>query len=307
MIVNHRDQDHFLELLRTNQVPLGKGIGCDLDNNLRFKEGSFNIVLGHANVGKTYWLLFYLLCLSAKHDLKHLIYSSENTIHGIKRNLLELYLGAKVGTLSKEELERGKLFIELHFDFIDASKAMTIDEFMRDVQKMTNYDTLMIDPHNSFLRPKGSNAHEYDYEMATKLRLFCKKTRTTVYLCIHAATEALRKINKEGDYQGHPMPPTMADAEGGGKWGNRADDFLVIHRYVSDPHNWMYTHIHVKKIKETETGGKPTMLNEPIMFRLENGTGFSCGGVNPLANDTKKELSGNLDFRNFKNNFETPF
>jgi hypothetical protein len=283
MKVDHREQDEFLELLRTNRVPLGKGLGIHLDEHLRFKEGSFNIILGHANVGKTYWLLFYLLCLSAKHDLKHLIHSAENTVHGIKRNLIELFTGKKVGTLSFEEMQEAKKFIEKHFDFINTTKAQTIDDFMKSVQTMGRYDTLMIDPHNSFLKPKGVNPHEYDYEIATKLRLFCKTRNTTIYLCIHAATEALRKTHKDGEYAGHPMPPTMADAEGGGKWGNRADDFIVIHRYVADAHNWMYTHIHVKKVKETETGGKPTMLNEPVFFRLENGTGFSCNGVNPLS------------------------
>lgn len=298
MIVNHRNQDEYLELLRTNKIPLGKAIGCDLDNHLRFKIGTFNIILGHANVGKTYWLLFYLLCLSAKHDHKHLIYSAENSVQGIKRNLFELYMGKKVGTFTVEELETAKAFIEAHFDFIDTQKAWTIEEFMKETQRLGKYDTLMIDPHNSFLRPRGFNAHDYDYEMATKLRLFCKATKTSIYLCIHAATEALRKTHRDGDYEGHPMPPSMADAEGGGKWGNRADDFIVIHRYVADKNNWMYTHIHVKKVKETETGGSPTLMNEPIRFKLENGTGFSCSGVNPLVKEITqmKPLEANTSF-----------
>lgn len=282
MKVNHRDNDEFLELLRTNQVPIGKGIGVELDEYLRFKEASFNIILGHANVGKTYWVLFYFLCLSAKHDLKHLIYSSENTVVGIKRNLFELFIGKKITMFTTEEMDKAKAFIESHFDFVDTTKALTIEEFMKEVQKMGKYDTLMIDPHNGFLRPPGKNAHDYDYEMATRLRLFAKQTRTSIYLCIHAATEALRKTHRDGDYEGHPMPPNMSDAEGGGKWGNRADDFIVIHRYVADVSNWMYTHIHVKKVKETETGGKPTPLNAGVLFKYEYGTGFTCAGVNPL-------------------------
>lgn len=282
MIINHRHNDEFLELLRLNKVPIGKGIGIELDEYLRFKEASFNIILGHANVGKTYFVLYYLLCLSVKHDLKHLIYSAENTVVGMKRNLIELFMGKKIIELTENELQTAKNFIELHFDFIDSSKALTIEDFMKGVQELGNYDVLMIDPHNSFLRPKHSNAHEYDYEMATKLRLFAKKTNTTIYLCIHAATEALRKTHKEGDYEGHPMPPNMADAEGGGKWGNRADDFLVIHRYVADALNWMYTHVHVRKVKETETGGKPTPLNQGVLFKYEYGTGFTCAGINPL-------------------------
>jgi len=263
---------------------------------------NFNIILGHANVGKTYWLLWYLLSLSHKHNLKHLIYSAENTVHGIKRNLIELYSGRKIKGMPKEQLEECKQFVESHFDFIDSSKAWQLEEFMQEAQKDTSYDTLMIDPHNSFLRPRGVNPHEYDYEMATRLRLFCKKTDTTVYLCIHAATEALRKTHKDGDFNGHPMPPSMADAEGGGKWGNRADDFLVIHRYVADPTNWMWTHVHVKKVKETETGGMPTMLNDPIRFQLHNGTQFLCSGVNVLDmfKDNEKTNSA-LNFYDISN------
>lgn len=282
MLVNHRNNDEFLELLRNDKVPLGKGLGIALDNNIRFKEGSFNIILGHANVGKTYWLLWYLLCLSVKFNLKHLIYSSENSINGIKRNLIELLTKQKIKKLSKDELNNAKEFIESHFDFIDAQKAWTIEDFMREVQVLGNYDTLMIDPHNSFLKPKGVNAHDYDYEMATRLRLFAKKTNTTIYLCIHAATEALRKTHKDGEYNGHPVPPNMSDAEGGGKWGNRADDFLVIHRYPAHEAHWMFTEVHVKKVKETETGGMPTFANKPVLFRLEYGTQFTCEGINVI-------------------------
>lgn len=282
MIVNHRTNDEYLELLRQDKVPLGRGLGIKLDNHLRYKEGSFNIILGHANVGKTYWLLWYLLCLSVKYNLKHLIYSSENSINGLKRNLIELLNKQKIKNLSESELINSKNFIESHFDFIDAQKAWTIDEFMKGVQDLGNYDTLMIDPHNSFLRPKGSNAHDYDYEMATRLRLFAKKTNTTIYLCIHAATEALRKTHKEGEHNGLPIPPNMSDAEGGGKWGNRADDFLVIHRYPAHEASWMFTEVHVKKIKETETGGKPTFVNTPVLFRLEYGTQFTCDGINVI-------------------------
>ena len=282
MIVNHRNNDDYLELLRKDQVPLGKGLGIKLDDNIRFKPSSFNIILGHSNVGKTYWVLWYLLCISVKYNLKHLIYSSENSINGIKRNLIELLTKQKITKLTKQELKNAKGFLEAHFDFIDAQKAWTIEDFMREVQVLGNYDTLMIDPHNSFLKPKGINAHDYDYEMATRLRLFAKKTNTTIYLCIHAATEALRKTHKDGEYNGLPMPPNMSDAEGGGKWGNRADDFIVIHRYPAHEAHWMFTEVHVKKVKETETGGMPTFANKPVLFRLEYGTQFTCEGINVI-------------------------
>jgi hypothetical protein len=284
MIIDHRDNDNYLELARTNQIPLGLGLGIPLDENLRFKRGNFNIILGHANTGKTYWVLWYLLAHSVNNKLKHLIYSSENSVNGIKRNLIELYSGSKIVGMDSNKLDKCKKFIESHFDFVDTSKRLyEITDFMKEVQKMGRYDSLMIDPHNSFLAPRGVNKHDHDYEVASRLRLYAKTNKTTIFLCTHASTEALRKVHpKQHDKEGMPIPPNSADAEGGGKWVNRADDFLVIHRYTQSPNDWMFTEVHVKKVKETESGGKPTFLNEPVMFKLEEGTKFMNGGVNAI-------------------------
>ena len=298
MIIDHRENDEFLEQVRLDQVPQGLGIGIALDNNYRFKVGSFDIILGHANVGKTYWVLWYLLALSFKHDLKHLIYSAENSVNGLKRNLIELYASKKINQMSEEELSINKSFIEAHFDFIDHRKLWTIDEFMKEVQVTGNYDSLMIDPINSFQRPRGVNSHESDYETASKLRLFAKKTKTTIFVCMHASTEALRKVHpQKHDFEGLPIPPSGADAEGGGKWINRCDNFITAHRYTQSPTEWMYTDIHVKKIKESETGGAPTFINNPVKFKLNRGVEFLCGGVNAL-----EELQKSNDLINFINN-----
>jgi hypothetical protein len=299
MIIDHRNNDEYLELARLDKVPQGLGLFIPLDKHLRFKEGGFNIILGHANVGKTYWVLWYFLALSTNHSLKHLIYSAENSINGLKRNLIELYGKKKITQMNEAELQNCKDFIESHFDFIDHTRLMTIDEFMKGVQVNKNYDSIMIDPINSFTRPRGVNAHEHDYETSSKLRIFAKKTKTAVYVCMHASTEALRKVHPvKHDYEGLPIPPSGADAEGGGKWINRCDDFITIHRYTQSQSDWMWTQIHVKKVKETETGGAPTFLSEPVMFKLDNGTKFMCGGLDAVKQSEykPKPLTNNLDF-----------
>ena len=301
MIVNHRQQDDYLELLRQNKIPQGLGIGCNLDNHIRFKRASFNCILGHANVGKTYFVLFYLTALSKVHNLKHLIYSAENTIESLKRNILELYVGSKLVDMSTDQLETAKQWLEEHFDFVEA-KEWDINKFMEGVQKIgAKYDSLMIDPHNSFTRPFGTNAHEHDYLTATKLRFFAKKFDCTVFMCMHGATEALRKTHKSGEYEGLPVPPAAADAEGGGKWINRADDFWVIHRYTQHPHHWMDTHVHIKKVKDTFTGGSCTVFDQPVVFSMQYGTQFTCGGVNVLESEVPSMNNfANLDFDNEK-------
>ena len=70
------------------------------------------------------------------------------------------------------------------------------------------------------------------------------------------------------------MPPMASDVEGGGKFINRADEFIVIHRYTQHQTDWIYSDIHIRKVKELETGGRPTPLEDPI--RLES-MKFNCG------------------------------
>ena len=53
----------------------------------------------------------------------------------------------------------------------------------------------------------------------------------------------------------------MSDCEGGGKWSNRCDNFMVIHRYVQHAMDWMITNVHVRKVKDTDTGMMPTSLD----------------------------------------------
>ena len=123
-----------------------------------------------------------------------------------------------------------------------------------------HYDGLLIDPYNSLVKDpallKSVGGHEYDYQVASEMRLFCKNNNVTIWLNAHAVTEALRrKHTQDHEFAGLPQPCSMADVEGGGKWGNRADDVISIHRYTQHPTRWMVSDIHVVKVKETETGG----------------------------------------------------
>ena len=68
-----------LDEIRLGKVDTGLGIGIDaFDNHIKWKQGQFNMVNGHDNVGKTDVLLWYFVCMSKLHGKKHLIYSSEN-------------------------------------------------------------------------------------------------------------------------------------------------------------------------------------------------------------------------------------
>ena len=67
------------------------------------------------------------------------------------------------------------------------------------------------------------------------------------------------------------MAPNKADTEGGQKVANKSDDFITIHRITQHPTDWMITEVHVRKIKDTETGGRPTSLDMPVKFEMYRG------------------------------------
>jgi hypothetical protein len=120
------------------------------------------------------------------------------------------------------------------------------------------------------------NTHEYHYEALSELKSFGQKNGFGWFITHHAVTSALRLKDADKKY---PVAPRKEDTEQGGKVPNKADDFLTIHRLTQHPTDWMITEIHVRKIKDTETGGRPTGLDMPIKFERYKG-GYAYIEVN---------------------------
>ena len=172
----------------------------------------------------------------------------------------------------------------------------------KQIKDVWNYDGLLVDPYNPLTKDpallRSVGGHEYDYQIASEMRLFCKESNITMWLNAHAVTEALRRKHPSGhEFEGLPTPCGLADVEGGGKWGNRADDVVSIHRYTQSADRWMVSDIHVVKVKETETGGRPTSLESPISLRMMAGNvAFTVAGKDIIDHSVKKEVSPSLKF-----------
>lgn len=289
--------------VREGRVKEGYKFGHEaIDQFLRFKPKNFNIILGHANVGKTSLTIYLMLLLSLKHGLKWLIYSSENEPYSIMKKLIEYYNGEVLEKLSAAKFETSLMYLQQFFVIMDISDLLTYKSLLERAQEIHDeweYDGFLIDPYNSLAKDKdamaGLTGHDYDYLASTMMRMFCSKNNVSIWLNTHAVTEALRRTNKKGqNYEGFPSPPMAADSEGGGKWVNRASDFLVIHRYSQHPTDWMYSHLHVRKVKEMETGGRPTPMEEPVVMRSKIGNvGFEIAGldlVKEIRNFSKQTL-----------------
>ncbi len=309
MIANDKDGEKYLTSVRDGSFKPGRGIGCELDNHLRYKQNNFNIIAGHMNVGKTAWVLWYYFCLAIQHGITFCLYCAENEIGEQKESLIELYCMKALKDQTDLEYTAALLWVNhqfkwiAHEDWFNLHKKMMTYKDVLSAFKDTECDSLTIDPYNSLRVLDGSKGgHEYDYKVASEIRMHCKINNKSVYILAHGNTEALRKqYPKDHDkYPGFPIPLAAADIEGGGKWSNRCDDMIVPHRLTQHPSDYMITQIHVRKVKRTKTGGKPTVLDDPIECKMMQGIWFDVNGVNPITHKSEPrpaDLSPNMDFK----------
>lgn len=314
-----KDYDDYLQSVRDGTLVQGLTTGIpSLDDFFRFKEGDLVMTNGHDNAGKSVVMWYLALLSSMYHKWSWIIFSSENTLGGFMRKMIQFYWGLPLSgkyQMTEGQYQTAKKFIEDHFLLIKSEEDMfnykDIINMMKKAMKKKKLNAGMIDPYNSLKIDLSGfsklSTHEYHYEALSELKLFGKKTGIGLFVNHHAVTAALRLKDGEKKY---PVAPQKADTEGGGKVANKADDFLTIHRITQHPTDWMVTEIHVRKIKDTETGGRVTAIDSPVKLEMyNNGCSFierrDEGGhcVDPVSawhgNEKKAQLSANETGRLF--------
>lgn len=276
----------------------------EIDEYLRFKYSEFYLLIGHANVGKTTSTIYLFTVWAIKHGLKFLIWSSENTPDSIVRKIIEFKMGEPIQTASEEKIAKAVQWCDTHFKIIDVRELTTYKEILNEAKAIKDawhYDGLMIDPYNSLAKDrqlmKSVGGYEYNYQVLTEFRLFCKDNKVSIFLAAHGQTEAMRRTYPKGhEYENLPQPLNMSQVEGGGAFGNRVDTVLSIHRMTNHPQEWMYTEIHVLKIKITETGGRCTPFEQPVKLRMSrNNVGFEFLGKD-ILHSKKSEVNEIINF-----------
>ena len=297
MLINFDKHLKKLNDIRAGKVNEGLRLGVDrLDNHFRLVYGNLNFILGHANTGKTH-LVFYLMFLySLKHKVRWLVFSSENEPYALIRKLIEFAEGKPINQIETDDFKKQYDWVYNHFKFVDTEKAYTYKDLLElatAIKKAWDYQGFLIDPLNSLKKniPKNSNSYEYSYESLTDIRIFCKQHNITTWICVHAVTEALRKKHPQGHYYANqPIPPMASDSEMGGMSMNRADDFLIIHRYIYHETDWIYSNLYTAKVKNQEMNYKPTPIDDPVKFRsILNNVGFEIDGKNLVTYNTKEQ------------------
>lgn len=310
-VATGKDYNEYLNQWREGTFKLGAKTGIpQLDVHYRFKENSLVVANGVDNVGKSTVLWFLMMLGSLLHGYKWIVFSSENSVGSFVKKMIEYYWSLPISEMTPIKYKKAKDFVESHYTIILSSDSLyTYEDVLNMTKKIMLKDTyfgLLIDPYNSLAEDLKVNAHSYHYKAISDIKLFTKQNKISIYVNMHAVTSATRTLAGQKFLQA----PKKGDTEGGGKAANKADDFLTIHREVNNPERWMETEIHVRKIKETETGGKVTGVDNPVILKAIKGlVGFvDDNGINPILAfhnkngtnyetfETPKLLPPNTDF-----------
>jgi hypothetical protein len=284
MITKQNDINQYLQDYHAGKISKGLGTGLQkLDDSIRFKNGQLTIINGLDNVGKTIWILWYYLTLSVRHDLKWIIYSGENKAGQLVRQLIQFYTGRRLEKMTLREVMDVEIRISNWFTFIDNSKFYKSKDLFT-IFANEGAEGCLIDPFTGMDR---EYTHAANYDFLNECRSFCNMTDKSVYVNTHVVSEAARRTYPEGhEYAGYASPPSKSQSEGGQPFGNRTDDFLTIHRLVGHPIRNFITEVYIRKIKDTETGGMVTPIDDPLDFEFNSGLGFTMDGQN-ILNQTK--------------------
>ena len=279
--ISSDDEDfRWIDDYSQGKVEVGLYTGdTKLDEHFRYKK-EFVIINGHSNVGKTTTMLYLIANSAVRHGWKWVLYSSENRTASVKMSLMQFAMDKKASDMTYLERRQAYKWVNEHFVVINNNQVYGYSDiilFVEKVMRQTPIDAIFVDPYNSLkldMGQKGVSSHEYHYEAASEFLTFSKANDMAVWLNMHAVTEAQRR---KGD-DGLPVAPYAEDTEGGGKFVNRADCFLTIHRKVQsmEPDIRRMSEIHVRKVRDVETGGRPTALEDPycLMMNLSH-TGFT--------------------------------
>lgn len=278
-VASDKELEGYVDKVISGGLEMGLKTGFpELDKHFVFKLNNFVICNGHDNVGKSVFIWYLAMITTKLHGWRWIIYAAENRVGFVFIKLIEFYTGKALKDLDTDELAKAKEFVKRHFTILNNDEIYTYRHLLTIGEKLCKesaYQGFFIDPYNALDVDMSDfnqhSTHEYHYKATSEFRQFSKR-HCGIWLSCHAVTFALR----QKDHDGNPAAPMKADTEGGGKFSNRADDFITLHRKVQDKDKYRIMEVHVRKIKEVETGGRPTYIDAPILFEMwKNNAGYS--------------------------------
>lgn len=227
-----------------------------LDDIYKIMTGTFHVVTGIPNHGKSLMLDQIILNLAKNEGWKFAIFSPEHSTSMHIRRMVQMYCrkGFDEGfdnRMSRKELLDAMSFIDKHFFFIETKDAVPEIDLIIDIARSSvlkhGVNGVIIDPYNEVNASREGNKREDEHirDFISKCKRFARNYEITMWVVAHPT-----KLPKSTD--GSYMPPSAYDISGAAHWHNQADAVLTIHRDFDDNS----TKIITRKIREQDLYGK---------------------------------------------------
>jgi twinkle protein len=253
------DAEHFYEELDDiydRGMGRGESTGYNnVDELYSVVTGQLTVVTGHPSSGKSEFIDQIMVNLAQSKGWKFAICSFENEprIHIAKlisKHLRKPFFDGPSPRMTKEELGRGKEFVQSHFSFLyqadgSLSSVDSIIERLKVAVLRHGVRGAIIDPYNYI--QKGRDVSETDWvsDVLTKLRVFAQAHGIHLWFVAHP-TKMMR------DQTGKVPAPKGYDISGSAAWFAKADVGLTVHR--PDPANSIASEIHIWKCRFSWVG-----------------------------------------------------
>ena len=214
-------------------------IGYDeLDKIYKVLRGTFHVITGIPNHGKSSWLDQILLKLSKEHNWRYAVYSPEHSTAMHLRRLVQMHLQKSFdegfsNRMSRDELQAALDWLNERFYFIETPDSVPDIDYILDVAKSSvlkyGCDGLVIDPYNEVSASRDASKREDEHirDFISKCKRFARVHDIVVWIVAHPTKQ---QKNNKGEFD----PVTAYDISGASHWNNQSDCILSIHRMFED-------------------------------------------------------------------------
>ena len=205
-----------------------------MDSIYKVLKGTFHVVTGIPNHGKSTFLDQMLLQLSKNHNWKYAVFSPEHSTQMHLRRLVQMHLGKSfdedfANRMTRDELQQGLDFLNDYFYFIETQDTVPDIDYILDIAKRSvrkyGINGIIIDPYNEVSAKRSGNAREDEHirDFISKCKRFARIHDVVVWIVAHPT-----KLPKNND--GTYAAPSAYDISGASHWSNQSDVILTVHR-----------------------------------------------------------------------------
>lgn len=229
--------------------PIELGYG-EFDEYYKVMPGTFHVVTGVPNHGKSNFLEQITTTLAVKENWKFAIFSPEHSAKQYASRLIEKiakkpFTAGPTERMSEGELKKHLEFINEHFFYIATNDHTPTIDWILERAKYSclrnGINGLIIDPYNEIEAGRGKSQTETEFvsQLISKVKRFGRTHNVTCWIVAHPA-----KMPKNQD--GEINVPDLYSISGSAHWYNKADMGLVVHRNFEE----RSTKVYVEKVKE---------------------------------------------------------